>query len=188
MKADETYRLKKMASFVTGNKIADIGFAQMPNPYLQGESIVGIDPEATDSCTIYSQIFKGTLSDFIELNPGSIFNTVVAGEILEHIEDPIRFLKECFDVLENEGKLILSTPNPNSFIERVLTLTLNRKFFYTTDHIMLFPQRWLIRMLELSGFKEVKLYSGGFPIPYIGLIPFPRVWCYQTIAVAQKRI
>ena len=177
-----------MATLATGTKIADIGFAQMPNPYLKGEAVLGIDPNAVDNSKIYSKVFKGTLSSYITLNPESFFDTVIAGEILEHIEEPIKFLRECFTILEDGGKLVLSTPNPNSFIERILTLTLNRRFFYTTDHIMLFPQRWLIRMLEVAGFKDVRLYSGGFPVPYLGLIPFPRAWCYQTIAVAQKKL
>lgn len=175
-----------MAMFTTGNKIADIGFAQMPNPFLQGKVVLGIDPEAKVKNEIYTHVFQGTLETFIRQSPSEKFDTVIAGELLEHLDNPMQFLRECYALLNENGRLVLSTPNPNSFIERLLTFTLNRKFFYTKDHLMLFPQRWLIRMIEDVGFKDVKLYSGGFPIPFYGLIPFPRVWCYQTIAVAKK--
>ena len=97
------------------------------------------------------------------------------------------FLRACRETLAPGGTLVLSTPNPNSFIERLLTITLSRRFFYTNDHVMLFPQRWLIRMLERSGFSDVQLYSGGFPVPPLGLIRFPRAWCYQTIASAVRK-
>jgi len=51
---------------------------------------------------------------------------------------------------------------------------------------MLYPQRWLIKMMEISGFKDIKLYSGGMIFPFFSLIPFPRPWCYQTIATGKK--
>jgi hypothetical protein len=43
-------------------------------------------------------------------------------------------------------------------------------------------------MMEIAGFTEVKLFSGGIPIPGLGLMPFPRAWCYQTIATGVKSI
>ncbi len=186
MQAKEDYRLQKMAQLSRGPLIADIGFAQSPNPYLQAESLIGIDPAPSSHPSNYQQLFTGTLAEFCQENPAMQFDSVVAGELLEHLLNPMLFLQECFDALRPGGLLVLSTPNPNSPIERLLTLTLSRRFFYTSDHVMLFPQRWLIRMLEISGFVNCKLHSGGFPCPVFGLIPFPRPWCYQTIAVAEK--
>jgi len=186
MQANEQYRLKKMAALCTGDLIADIGFAQSPNPFLQARQLVGIDPAAELLPANYQQMYCGTLQQYSEANPEIKFETVLAGELLEHLFHPMQFLQQCFDALQPGGRLVLSTPNPNSPIERLLTLQLNRRFFYTKDHLMLFPQRWLVRMLETTGFTDCTLLSGGFPCPFIGLIPFPRPWCYQTIAVAIK--
>ena len=186
MKANESYRLKKMAALCKGERIADIGFAQSPNPYLNAKHVIGIDPAAVNTPVNYQQIFCGTLQQFCNAHSSQQFETVIAGELLEHLFHPMEFLQQCYDALEPGGRLVLSTPNPNSPIERLLTLQLNRRFFYTKDHLMLFPQRWLIRMLESSGFIDCALLSGGFPCPFFGLIPFPRPWCYQTIAVATK--
>lgn len=186
MHAKEDYRLKKMAQLSKGGLVADIGFAQSPNPYLHAECLVGIDPAASSRPANYQKFFTGTLAQYCEENPTIQFDSVVAGELLEHLLNPMLFLEQCFNALRPGGLLVLSTPNPNSPIERLLTLSLNRSFFYTTDHVMLFPQRWLVRMVEITGFVNCKLHSGGFPCPWVGLIPFPRPWCYQTIAVAEK--
>ena len=166
--------------------MADIGFAQTPNPYLQADWLIGVDPAATSVPSNYQNIYRGTLQQFCETNPTTTFDSILAGELLEHLYHPMQFLQQCFDALAPGGVLVLSTPNPNSPIERLLTLRLNRRFFYTQDHLMLFPQRWLLRMLETAGFIRCQLLSGGFPCPVLGLIPFPRPWCYQTIAVAYK--
>src|SRR5690554_891906 len=185
----ESLRLRRMASFANqGEIVADVGFRQCPNPFLTTGKVVGIDPNATDSDRAgnYSEVFSGTLMDYIKTYGQETLDVVLAGELIEHLEVPVEFLRECYMALKPGGRLVLSTPNPNSFIEQLLTLTLSRRYFYTTEHIMLIPQRWLIRIMEIAGFANVKLYSGGFPIPLVGLIPFPRPWCYQTIAIGEK--
>src|SRR5689334_23289424 len=42
------------------------------------------------------------------------FDCVIAIEIIEHIENPRQFLRKCFNALQPNGLLILSTPNIGS--------------------------------------------------------------------------
>lgn len=187
----ERLRLQRMAYFANcGDSIADIGFSQCPNPFLTAKTVFGIDPNASESDRVggYSDVFSGTLAEYLEVRGQEKFNSILAGELIEHLESPVDFLRECFEALQPGGRIVISTPNPNSLIEQILTLTLSRRYFYTEEHVMLIPQRWLIRIMEIAGFSKVKLYSGGFPVPFFGLIPFPRPWCYQTIAVGEKTI
>lgn len=180
---NENYRLKRLSKLsISCNKVLDIGCSQYPNIYLSNREVIGLDLKKGAMPENYTNFINGDVSEIAKIN--SSYDAVIAGEIIEHLEDPISFLRQCKSCLNENGKLILSTPNPHSFFESLLTLFLNRKFFYTKDHIMLFPQRWLIRMLEVAGFHDVKLYSGGFPVPFIGLVPCPRFFCHQTIAVA----
>ena len=183
----EHLRLRRIAKLVDGGKIVvDVGCAHAPNYLLSAHTVIGIDIEEMQLPTNYSGSFVGTLDDFISSYGRARVDALVAGEILEHLHDPLSFLKSCYEALRPGGKLVLSTPNPNSPIERILTLFLSRRFYYTWEHVFLFPQRWLIRLLELTGFDQVRLHSGGFPVPGLGLVPFPRPWCYQTIAEAVR--
>lgn len=43
------------------------------------------------------------------------FNVCVAGELIEHLANPGLFLRSVHDVLEDDGLLILTTPNAFSF-------------------------------------------------------------------------
>lgn len=181
----ENYRLKRLAKFASSGKtVLDIGCAQYPNIFLSNPEVTGLDLEYASMPSNYKELINSDVSKIPELSLS--FDVVIAGEILEHLEDPIGFLRHCKSCLKDNGKIVLSTPNPHSLFETLLTIFLNKKYFYTKDHVMLFPQRWLIRMLERAGFHEIKLYSGGFPIPFFGLIPCPRFFCHQTIAVAYK--
>jgi len=185
-KIDESYRLKKLAAFAAGAKnVLDIGCSQYPNIYLKNESVTGLDINPGRVPGNYTRFVTGNLALLLEEK--KTYEAIVAGEVLEHVENPLKFLKECNQLLEKEGLLILSTPNPHSIIEFFLTLLINKKYFYTKDHVMIYPQRWLIRLLDLSGFTNTLLFSGGFPLPPLGLIPFPRSLCYQTIAVCRKK-
>jgi SAM-dependent methyltransferase len=185
--SNENLRLKRIAKIVGAKeRVLDIGCADKPNPFLNNRGVIALDLEFHVLPPNYSGCVVANAMDLPQPFAAGEFDAITAGEILEHLEDPIGFLRRCHDTLKPGGILALSTPNPNSPIERLLTITLSRRFFYTRDHLMLFPQRWLIRMLEHCEFAEVKLYSGGFPLPPMGLVPFPRPWCYQTIASAVK--
>jgi SAM-dependent methyltransferase len=52
------------------------------------------------------------------------FDAVIAIEIIEHLENPFQFVRECRKLLKPGGLLLLTTPNVDSVFSRVL-------FFYT---------------------------------------------------------
>lgn len=191
----ERYRLKRMARLCVGrDRVLDIGCADMPNPFLGNREIVGLDlQENVPLPKNYASFVVGDVMNLPEPVGESAVDAIHAGEILEHMEKPVEFLRGCLRALKPGGIIVLSTPNPKSPIERLLTLFLTRRFFYGKNgqyqpfgHVCLYPQRWLIRIMEIAGFANVRLYSGGFPTIAFGLIPFPRPWCYQTIATGER--
>lgn len=183
----QDFRLRRMASIAGGRgRILDVGCSDLPNRFLHAKEVIGFDKIPTTMPDNYTGFVEGDASSIDDFAPRSSFDAVIAGEVLEHIMMPVDFLKRCADLLCPGGLMLLSTPNPNSPIERFLTITLSRRFFYTPDHVCLYPQRWLVRMMELAGYGDVRLFSGGFPLPLIGLAPFPRPWCHQTIATGIK--
>jgi SAM-dependent methyltransferase len=190
----ESYRLKKMARLCAGRRrVLDLGPVEMPNPHLSNPEVIGLDMDRGVLPPNYRECAIGDVMALpAPFGPGS-FDAIHAGEIIEHVEGPVDFLRGCLKALSPGGLLVLSTPNPNSPYERLLTITLCRRFMYDRnryrprlDHVCLYPQRWLIRMMEIAGFEDVRLHSGGIFVPLLGQIPFPRPWCYQTIATGLK--
>ena len=173
-----------MARLANG-RVLDIGFAAQPNNYVHSKYLVGCDIHPTGIPQNYDLVIKG---DGLQLPfKAGIFDTVVAGEIVEHFEDPFRFLQECYKVLRVGGQLILSTPNPYYLPEIILNLTMNRRFMYTEEHVMIFPPRWMMRMLERVGFELHRLESGGFIVPFTKIcLPSPAVVAHQIIYIAHK--
>ena len=194
MQCTEDYRLKKMAKHCQGHDVLDIGFAQSPNPFLAAKNVVGLDLTDTIPPPNYREAWTGDAEYLPRPFIPASFDTIVAGEILEHVESPMRLLRAIHATLRPGGRLILSTPNPLSPPEILCNVFLNRSILYTREHITLYPQRWLLRMLDLAGFHSIRLISGGIQFPFLGkgsfpsfgLVPFPRSFCYQTIALAER--
>ena len=184
-----SYRLRKMANLCRNAvKVLDVGWAEAPNPFLCNQTVIGLDLALGEKPPNYSGSYVGDALHLPDPFGPDAFDAVVAGEILEHLETPIDFLRRCHRALAPGGQLTLSTPNPHYPMEQLLTIFLSRRYFYTKYHVCLYPQRWLIRMMEIAGFTDVRLYSGGILIPFYGDVPFPRPWCHQTIAqgIAEK--
>jgi hypothetical protein len=182
------YRQNKMSSLIEHNlRILDIGCSQKPNKYIVNSELIGYDlnPFKTQPSN-YRNLIIDNVSNLRKHFTESSLDVIMAGEILEHLESPIEFLKDCNMLIKRNGKLVLSTPNPHSLFEFILTIFLSRRFFYHKEHVCLYPQRWLIRMFEISGFKNIRIYAGGITLPYLGDIPFFRSTGLYTIIEGYK--
>ena len=50
------------------------------------------------------------------------FDAIVAIEIIEHLENPFRFIRECAKILKPHGRLFLTTPNVEAVNSRLIFL------------------------------------------------------------------
>lgn len=139
-----------------------------------------------------------------ELNINEKYDIVCAVEIIEHIENPYKLIRDCYNLLENSGTLIISTPNVTSFKSRLTNLFFGRpNSFFPSDrvnsgHINPIPIWELIDILKNNSFEietieptkldlqvtpKYSLKSLILKILYItGLIltPLMREWKFDT--------
>lgn len=196
--ASENYRLKKMARMAKKGAVLDIGCSEMPNPFIKGVEVIGFDLNDGKLSSNYNDLIIGDVYELPKGLEGKTFDTVIIGEVIEHVKDPVEFIRCCTSVLKPNGRIILSTPNPHSTYEWFFNISLNQKYMFSEEHITIYPQRYLLRMMKLAGLTDIKLRSGGIQVPFagigsnknfpfFGLIPFPRPFCYQTIAIGTYR-
>jgi len=75
-------------------------------------NVLGIDIDPDGARILNEQGFHVQVGDVETMDLHRQFDTIVAGEIIEHLENPGLFLRNMRRHLKPDGVLIVSTPNP----------------------------------------------------------------------------
>jgi 2-polyprenyl-3-methyl-5-hydroxy-6-metoxy-1,4-benzoquinol methylase len=95
------------------------------------------------------------------LESGS-FDVVVLADVIEHLTDPSRTVREIHRVLEPGGRLLLLTPDAGSLMARTFGI---RWWGLLDDHYFYFSRQTLRRFLEKEGFAVETLKAQGREFP-----------------------
>ncbi len=128
-------------------KILDVGYSVggIHQKFLERfgrENIYGVDIETKRDTAHY----KRSTAEKIPFKAGT-FDSVFAGELIEHVESPAKFLAEAGRVLKKGGTLIITTPNRGSLINKIF------HNYETPIHISLMNFGELGQVLVENGFE-----------------------------------
>lgn len=183
----ERRRLQLMAAARTGSSVLDLGYAEMPNPHLAHGYTVGFDLAKPDDAPGYDEQIVGDVNEVDRILAGQRFDTVLSGELIEHLERPYDHLRTLRSLVAPGGRLVLSTPNPMGFPVVGLEWLRSRRWFYTEDHLYYFPPRWVVRMLERTGYDVRSVRGVGLWLPGAVIPSVPVGLSYQVIYTATPR-
>ena len=88
----------------------------------------------------------------------SSFNVVLASHLIEHVNDPAALAAEVHRILVPGGYFFVTTPNIAGFQARLFKSRWRSAIF---DHLYLFSERTLTRLLEEKGFVIEKIATWG---------------------------
>lgn len=139
-------------------KILDVGYSigGIHDVFLKEfgpTQVYGVDIE-TETDTEH---YKKSTAEKIPFKDNT-FDSVFAGELIEHVEKPDIFVTEVKRILKKSGIFILTTPNKKSAINRTF------HSYETPIHVSLFDYPELKNLLEGKGFEIEKFYCQ----PYSG--------------------
>jgi len=93
------------------------------------------------------------------------FDVIVMSQVIEHIPEDEKVLRILFDLLLDEGCLILGTPNEGCFLARLRNHWLEPYIGRTTDHIHFYTEREIREKIEKTGFVIQEVIREGFFFP-----------------------
>ncbi len=102
-------------------------------------------------------LYAGNAEELEKLFQEEKFEVVVAGEIIEHLYNPGKFLLSIKSVLSENGVLILSTPNAVCFRRGVNALF--GKETVHPDHNFYFSRLVLTHLLTVLGYKIIEMHG-----------------------------
>jgi len=197
----QSKKLKFMADLAKG-RVLDIGCAVFPNTFLDLNDKVN-EVYLLDITKPQKPVPKKT-REFIlhDLNSGKLpfpneyFDTVIAADVIEHLESPIIVIKEINRILKPKGLFLLSLPSQRNVFE-ILKLLLTGTQIYFPEHKFPMTRRQTKFWLENAGFSVKKIigYSVILPFPnrehFVALLTntklsLPEIITWQNIYIAEK--
>jgi hypothetical protein len=134
------------------------------------EQVIGLDSSALISAdglrTAANAVIRsgdindiGPLLDAIDITP----DVIVAGELIEHLENPLEFLRGFRGIPRLSGKrLLLSTPNATAAHNCIIALSKRESTHH--DHLCILSFKTLNTLLSRAGYKnwEITPYYSTF--------------------------
>jgi 2-polyprenyl-3-methyl-5-hydroxy-6-metoxy-1,4-benzoquinol methylase len=151
--------------FVEGGTLLDIGCGA--GGYLSamkalGWTVLGIDPSpqaARIACERYGVLVKVGTLETVDVADRSIA-VITMVHAIEHVPDPLAQLRQCHRVLQDGGRLVLTTPNVAGLMSRLF-----QEHWMALEpprHLWLFSPRTLRTCVERAGFRIERLYTRSF--------------------------
>jgi len=83
------------------------------------------------------------------------FDTVVAGDVIEHVDDPARLLRSCAEHLKPGGKIVLTTPYPFCLQHQLYALISYPRTCLNEEHAVWFCPQTFTELARRSSLRVV---------------------------------
>jgi len=97
--------------------------------------------------------------------PNQHFDVVTAFYVIEHLPDPMTFLKECCRILKPGGILLLRYPHTTPIKNFLSIFGILNRLYDLPAHLSDFSPEMIQRCLESIGFERCRHLIGGHTLP-----------------------
>jgi 2-polyprenyl-3-methyl-5-hydroxy-6-metoxy-1,4-benzoquinol methylase len=123
----------------------------------EGANCFGVDinPRRMEGIVVKQADLNNGIPDF-----GFKFDVVFAGEVMEHLSDDVKFIKDCNNLLKPNGLLIITVPNLLFSANRLLMLFGEMPLFaHAPYHYHIYNKKTVENLIKENGFEILKTIS-----------------------------
>ncbi len=119
---------------------------------------VGVEPNPDFAQALRNKGHQGFqwAEEVMRSRPGTL-DRAVSFDAIEHVENPIEFLRQIRECLKPGGRLIVSTDNRNELLFQLKPKGFE-EFYYRTAHLWYFTEKSLRIMGEAAGFRVMRTF------------------------------
>lgn len=152
------HRLKQITP--RKGKLLDIGCAYgifLSVAKKQGFQTFGIEPNKEASSYAKTELKLDIINDFFNQKyfQKKYFDIITLLDVLEHMSNPVGFLKNINNLLAKNGILIILTPNVDGLFRKLMGNSWPH--FKPEEHLYYFSPQTIERLLNKSSFKILKI-------------------------------
>jgi 2-polyprenyl-3-methyl-5-hydroxy-6-metoxy-1,4-benzoquinol methylase len=161
-------RMKKMRRHARRGSLLDVGAGIgqfLDQAKVEYGPVSGVEISST-AITIAKKLYdlEIALGDIHSLTQSEQFDNLTAFHVLEHVHQPLAFLKACHRLLKDDGRLFLAVPNDiEALTFRIGLHSLSEiRISQPEIHLSHFTARTLSALLKRSGFEILNLSLDPF--------------------------
>jgi glycosyltransferase involved in cell wall biosynthesis len=124
-------------------------------------------------------VFTGSIETFLATHKGQTvaFDYIVFGDVLEHLVDPVRVLRQCCDLLQPQGKIIASIPNVAHLSVRLMLLEGRWEYsdlgLLDRTHLRFFTRASIVELFSDTGFALTHVDAVRLPVEDVDITVNP---------------
>jgi 2-polyprenyl-3-methyl-5-hydroxy-6-metoxy-1,4-benzoquinol methylase len=184
---------------MTGGRLLEVGcaygfFLDEARSYFEHRTGTDYSPAALEKAR--SRADRVLLGGTEEVPAGERFDCIACIHVIEHIYDPVTFLRTLAGHLRPGGWMMLATPDMGSFWRPLMRY--RWPFFKLPEHVTYFDRRTLSELLHRGGYEEVQSlpYPSAFSLDLIGeklgirmpaALGYREIWIPATTIAAAGR-
>ena len=161
-------RIRIIAELVKGKNVLDVGCVDHEASKEGGEEwlhrvildnasdVLGLDYAEDEVHELFSKGYNMVYGNAEEVSLDRAFDVIVAGELIEHLGNPSRFLENMRGHLHKNGEIVLTTPNP-FYPKRFLEILLSGKASVHPQHVVWYCPTTLSEILSRAGFADIRI-------------------------------
>jgi len=199
--------LQRASFFNPGERVLDVGCGPgYLAAHLSGRmkcSVVGVeqDPRLADmarqSCVAVHQ--RDVEREGLRGIPGR-YSAIFFGDVIEHVRNAPELLRQAADLLETDGRVIVSTPNFVHVKNRIRVLLGSFEYrdagLLDRTHVHFYTRKTLLGLLAEVGFEPTRvdyttgimdLSSAAHRVLYAFARAYPNLFAYQFIVSARPK-
>lgn len=174
--SEESERIRRVLAEVRGSHVLDVGCSSThvrpdSGRWLHGrltdrfDRVWGVDRSLEGVARMRAAGFHRTVvADAQALPFAGRFDTIVAGEVIEHLQNPGRFLAIARECLSPGGRIIVTTPYPFALLNVLYALVKYPRTSENEDHVLWLCPRTLEELarrqdLEVEHWELVEDYK-----------------------------
>lgn len=119
-------------------------------------SCLGVDLLEPEVRSLAEAGFNVQVADLAKDPLTQQFDLIVAGEVLEHVDAPGKFMKNCASMLRPNGRLAITVPNPWYINAMLKSASRKQTFVDSADHVGWYDASTLVELGQRSGLRLLK--------------------------------
>ena len=97
--------------------------------------------------------------------PDNHFHAITAFYVIEHLDDPMAFLRECYRVLKPGGVILIRYPHTTPIKNFLAFFGVQNTLYDTPYHLSDFSPKTIKKFLVKAGFDRCQSFIGGYTLP-----------------------